>query len=459
MHCPHAQERAVKQQSADLQESEFRLGLKHMDYDCQVFRVFESKARNYDKLIYSKKQEYALKRHQLSEKAAKEFLNTYCRIIPGPTTDSIYKDLSTMKAEIATKHHINDKDIIVIGIVNWTAPTTISSSVMDLQANMIGAIATGGDKAITAILNPQFAYKKGQLYLAERMVNQHLIKRNLDFDKKFGLVFKERTDTRDGRLLIYDGRIVVPFGAKDAEYFFKDAHIMQGKTEPANMVKGSLLQIVEDVDPKALPSTTDSDGNVKGANKVSQIGQDGMLKLIEAMLDGAPINNRHAVIFWEVNPSVGNMFDAFVTARSGWNFPSYYLAMVDDPTHCEWLVHQKTAMAADLHINEKLQIGAIAALPVEMPRSLLEDPPTVPPLNKLVAVSVHGVMKLSMPADFIKQWATHPDFGDTFQEKLQAFYSEFGNFSAHSDEDVALTPGKRRGTTGDGNPSSAKKAL
>ena len=460
--CSHVctQEQHVRKKSADLQLSEFKLGLKHVEYDCQVFRVYESKARNYEKAIWSKKQEYNLKRHQLSEKAAKEFMTNCCTIVAEPTTDTIYKELSSKKLEIASKHHINEKDIVVIGVVNWTAPCTISSNTFELQANMINAIATSGEKCIVAVLNPQFSYKKGQLYLAEKMVNQHLIKRSLDFDKKFGLLYKERTDTRDGRLLIYDGRLIMPFGVKETEYFFKDANIMQGKTEAATMVKGNMLQSVEDVDPKALPSTTDSDSCVKGANKVSQIGHDGMLKLVEAMLGGVPIDNRHAVIFWEVNPGVGNLFDAFVTARSGWNFPTYYMAMMDDHTHYDWLMHNKVSMTADLHLNEKLP-GAIAPMPAEMPQNLLEDPPAVPPLNKLVAVSVQGVKKLSMPADFIKLWATHTDFGEEFQEKLQAFYSEFGNFSASTvDDEAGQTPLKKRGnnTAGDGG-SALKKAF
>eukprot|EP00959_Pyramimonas_sp_CCMP1952_P092462 1935118-Pyramimonas_sp.AAC.1 len=117
------------------------------------------------------------------------------------------------------------------------------------------------------------------------------------------------------------------------------------------------------------------------------------------------------------------------------------------------------AMAADLHLNEKLP-GAIAPLPVEMPQNLLEDPPAVPPLNKLVAVSVQGVKKLSMPADFIKQWATHAEFGEEFQTKLQAFYSEFGNFSASMEDDSnQQTPVKKRvNSAGDGG-STAKKAF
>eukprot|EP00959_Pyramimonas_sp_CCMP1952_P445063 9319614-Pyramimonas_sp.AAC.1 len=112
--CSHVctQEQNVRKKFADLQLPEFKLGLKHVEYDCQVFRVYESKARNYEKAIWSKKQEYNLKRHQLSEKAAKEFMANYCTIVAEPNTDTIYKDLAAKRLEIVSKHHINEKDVI-----------------------------------------------------------------------------------------------------------------------------------------------------------------------------------------------------------------------------------------------------------------------------------------------------------------------------------------------------------
>ena len=78
-------------------------------------------------------------------------------------------------------------------------------------------IASMGEKSITPILYPQFTYKKGQLYLSEQMVTTMLANRGVNFDHKFGLLFTDRVDNRDTRLLIYDGRIVIPFGCKDSD--------------------------------------------------------------------------------------------------------------------------------------------------------------------------------------------------------------------------------------------------
>ena len=67
---------------------------------------------------------------------------------------------------------------------------------------------------------------------------------------------------------------------------------MKGRTEPATMLRGNMLQVIEDTSEEALPGTTDVDGYVKGAAKVAQVGQDGMEKLNDAILTGTNIDNR-----------------------------------------------------------------------------------------------------------------------------------------------------------------------
>ena len=429
----------------------------------QVWRVFESKCKNHEKAVYGKKQEYNVKRFDLSSKAADEFLTSQCRFLHITTTDQIYKELSKLRVEMASKHRINEKDIVTIAVANWTAPSTIKAGTLELQANMLNAVATQGEKGICLVLNPQFSYKKGQLYLAEKMVVNLLSKRSLDFDRKFGLVFKERTDQRDSRSLIYDGRVVVPFSVKESEYFFKDAGIMSGRTEPATMVRGSAMQCIEDVSETALPSTTDVDGTVKGAAKVSQIGMDGMLRLLESSMEGVTLDSRHAVIVWELNPGVGNLYDAFVQSRSGWNFPSYYVAMTDESSHLDWLTHSKKEMAAEMHLNGLLTVPTFNPLPEEIPATLLQDPPEVPQLSKLVAVKVldgtQTVHKLAIPEHIIKMWATHPEYGEGFQNKLKEFYAEFGNYSPSSVVEPGATPKKRGTPVGDCSTGQKKATM
>ena len=99
----------------------------------------------------------------------------------------------------------------------------------------------------------------------------------LNFDRKFVLMFAENTDLRDSRSLTCDGRIVLPCSATEGEYVFRKCDLMRkGRTEFCSMLKGANLQTIEDTGELALPPTTDSDGTVKGAAKIAQVGQDAM---------------------------------------------------------------------------------------------------------------------------------------------------------------------------------------
>ena len=164
-----------------------------------------------------------------------------------------------------------------------------------------------------------------------------------------------------------------------------------------------------------MPSTTDLDGTVKGAAKFAQIGQDAMEKIIDAVLDGATVDQRHAVLFWELNMGWGNLFDALVAKRGGWNFPAYYFSTTPDVTQHDWFMHSKLQSIKDLHLMDSISIPGFAHLPSTMPSDLLEDRPSMPALNKLVAVETpkagpgdEKVHVLSMPETIIKTWYQHP---------------------------------------------------
>ena len=335
--------------------------------------------------------------------------------------DRVFKEYAQLQRDIAAKHHIDAKDIVSIVVVNWVAPCTIKSEMLDLQANCIATVASLTDKCIIPILFPQFSYKRGQLYLSDRMIMDMLAQRGLNFDHKFGLLFSDRPDSRDTRCLIYDGRIVTPFDMKESEYIFRNCELMKGRTEPAMMLKSSLLQSIEDTSEEALPSTTDVDGCVKGAAKFAQVGPDGMEKLLDAILGGISLDNRSAVIFWELNAGWGNLFDAYLTKRLGWNFPAYYFTSTDDSVLYEWLLHNKKDTIKAMHLEGKLEVPGFSILPAKMPESLLEDPPAVPTMNRLVAIPVKrdegSTMKVAMREDLIKTWYAHNLFGDEFKAR------------------------------------------
>ena len=229
-------------------------GTFRCECDCKAWRVFQSKLANYEKAVYSKKLAWNLQRHTHSMKAAEDYLRNNCRIIHYSRPDSVLGDFQQFCKDILIKHHIAHDNLILIGIVNWVAPCAISAPELELHANMIAMIAGHSPKNIVAILNPQFCYKKGQLYLSELMISNLLSERALNFDHKWGLTFIQKVDARDTRPLLYDGRVVVPFGSSSSDYFWKDCSLLKGRTEPAAMLPSKSLQNIEETKETAVPS-------------------------------------------------------------------------------------------------------------------------------------------------------------------------------------------------------------
>ena len=129
------------------------------------------------------------------------------------------------------------------------------------------ALVSGNLHNLVAVLMPQFAYKKGLLYLASRPVEDIFLMRGLNIDMKWALPFKSKIDARENRPLMYDGRLVVPM-TQESDFVFKNTPIMQGRTELAEMLPSSQMKVIEDVSATALPRSTDLDGTVKGRNSM-----------------------------------------------------------------------------------------------------------------------------------------------------------------------------------------------
>ena len=57
------------------------------------------------------------------------------------------------------------------------APSSIKSELMEMQANAVAMLAGSSDKVIILVMMPQFTYRSGQLYLAEKLVSDLLSRR------------------------------------------------------------------------------------------------------------------------------------------------------------------------------------------------------------------------------------------------------------------------------------------
>ena len=74
------------------------------------------------------------------------------------------------------------------------------------------------------MIMPQFAYKKGQLHIASRKIEDLFIDRGLN-----------------------DGHLIVPTNVKAGDFMFRNVPLLQGRTDMAEMMLGRKMKAIEDV--------------------------------------------------------------------------------------------------------------------------------------------------------------------------------------------------------------------
>ena len=198
---------------------------------------------------------------------------------------------------------------------------------------------------------------------------------------------------------------------------------MHGRTEMANMLPGSRMQVIEDVSTDAVPVSLESDlsTSVKGAQRVAQLGQDAMEKILAAATHDICMPDRSFVIFWEVNMLYGDMFDAFLEKRPGLNFPTFFATACGSEGHCDWWLYNKRELLKSKHLAGKLPIVGFSVLPEEVPQDVMEKSPSPPQLGKMV---IQLGRHLCVPDELIKKWYHDPIFGSRFRAFLDEFYEE-----------------------------------
>jgi hypothetical protein len=182
---------------------------------------------------------------------------------------------------------------------------------LELQGSLMGYICNERDHNIGVMMSPLFVYRRGHLWMQEQQLQKLLASKNINWDKGFSLLFKERLDARDLRPLTYPGRLVHASHVKDSEWFWRTSKLArEGRTELASQLMSRDMVSVEDLDPTSLPASVDTTGAVvQGARKFEQIGGDAADKLMTALFEGATIDSRSALIVVDLNVGVGNMFD------------------------------------------------------------------------------------------------------------------------------------------------------
>lgn len=238
---------------------------------------------------------------------------------------------------------------------------------------------------LSMVILPQFGYQKGQLWVAEHHCLKSLSNAGLNVDKTFTLQFSARLDQRDTRPLNYHGRILTSLGMQEKSWLFRNSALVRNqRTEPADQLPSNQMVFIEDLQPDAVPVTTDIDGLVAGAKKFEQLGPAAYKRVLEAALDGVTLPPKAGIIVLDASLTVGDSFEAFMQIRHDWQVPSAYVGLCEDPVSLEWFEKTRTQALAKQHLEGTVSVPGCVRMPAELPQEHRQAAPAPPVLNLLV---------------------------------------------------------------------------
>ena len=238
---------------------------------------------------------------------------------------------------------------------------------------------------------PEFSYQKGQLWRSEFMALELLSKQNLNVDKTLSIQFKARKDQRDIRPLTYKGRIAFGGIVSENAWLFRSSILArEGRTQPVEQLAGSEMAVVEDTDSSALPPSADVEA-VTGAKKFEQLGEAAYAALLDAAIEGVPMDGRSGIVVVDLNMGTGDVVNAWINRRKAWTIPAGYVGFTDDRMTKEWITKCFTQKLAKMHLDEDFPIPGIQKMSTELPADLVAEKPKKPTLNVLVGGGSDGL--------------------------------------------------------------------
>ncbi|CAK9040562.1 unnamed protein product [Durusdinium trenchii] len=421
-----------------LEKDAFDLTLRQLSYDLQALKVAKSKRSTWEASVYHVKLQHRVQLHEASMNAARWFMDNFCKVIVADTADEMLRHFQVHKQQVINRLRLDGNGCVaqlcnsnfqLIGhevnfvFINWLAPSTLKNSSQQAQTNFASHCILSSEQNYGAVLMPIFTYKKGQLWMLETSTTRALAMSGLHVDHVWHLCFGKKADLRDGRPCTYPGRLLVHPNAKEKQIWHNCLLMKVGRTAEAEMLHARDMCQVEDVSADALPTTVDDDmAVIQGAQKYQQIGCNAATKILDAALDGVAVDSNGAMFIIDVNPGVGNMFDAFMAKRASVNYNLQYVAMVHEDLSAEWFQETKAQALASGHMAGKVQIPGHAVGSQECPPDLLESEPPLPKLNLMVSRSD---LYPEVPPAVIRQWMG-TEMSSEMQKFLDSVHEEFG---------------------------------
>ena len=342
-------------------------------------------------------------------------------------------------------------DVVPLIFWNHAAPSLVGAETVTKQAGLLSWALNENMAGAGIVVRPAYCYQRGHLVLEIQKLQKLLMDGNHNIDHGFSVLFTEQ-DSRDKRPLTYGGHIVFasPIGDINNSAFGGSELVRRGRTDEVPQLHGTEMREPEDLDPFALPSTTDSRDGVKGAKKYSQLGVRAVEAMLSGMLNGMASDKVPGLLVIDPFPRVGETMEAFFKVRQTVKTPLYYIGLSQDAIEREWIIEtQKNILSEKYETDLRLPGGE--KVQEKINEDLLEPFPPAPKMNMLTIIGTDSDVKktLGIDAKIVQEWGNKSNFTKQFTEWLDEFTQE-GN----SIVEGKLTPetGKRKNN---GEPDGA----
>ena len=195
-----------------LEVDEFNLVMKQLKYDQKVFENYQKKCSSVHAAREHSVQEFRLNRRHKAMDMASAFIDGSCKLMTWEKEkpEAAIGEIMNYRREIAAKLGVDGGAVPSIVFLNWASPSAIAVSVQESQLGTLTWALADNMQSVALALSPVFTYSKGKLHVEEAKMLDMLARGNHNLDWQFSVVFKEKSDERDLRPMVYPGRFVFP---------------------------------------------------------------------------------------------------------------------------------------------------------------------------------------------------------------------------------------------------------
>ena len=171
----------------------------------KAYQLWRAKSEDREAAVYHAKLQHMVNRQAEAQRQVRGLLDYGQASWMGgideltTATDAMGK-INHFLTRIGQIHQVGADQILVLGVLNWSAPSLISSQQQTTQASVLGGLVNGGSPhCVGLVVSPSHTYGKGKLYKHQEVSHKLLVNANLNIDASFVIPFKQRNDPRDER--------------------------------------------------------------------------------------------------------------------------------------------------------------------------------------------------------------------------------------------------------------------